>query len=125
MDKQDDIKIAAALAVTTANKANDLAVTAIKTASDLATKTAETSSAINTNMEWMKKSLEGIESKLNEMDKAFVTSSQHRDVLIVQKDHEDRLRKMEDNQGKWLGAIAIITFIISMLIPYLLKLLKL
>lgn len=102
--------IATKLASETANTAVALATTASKTASDLAIKTAETTTAINTNIEWMKKSLTGIEEKLNEMDKAFVTAAQHALVLAAIEDHEKRLRYVETNLTRVLtwGSIALI-----------------
>ena len=110
------------LAYETANTAVTLAATASKTAADLATETAKTTTRIDTNMVWMMKSLESIELKLSEMARVFITSSQHQEVLTVQADHEQRIRKLEKDLYKWLGAVAVITFIISMLMPSILKL---
>ena len=76
-DKSETIHTAVALATSNAQKATDIANTAVKVATELASKTAESNGIINTNMEWIKKSLSGIEVKLEQMDKAFVTSGQH------------------------------------------------
>lgn len=40
------------------------------------------------------------------------------------KDHEDRLRTIEDNILKWMGAIGVITFAITFIVGYLLKFIK-
>ena len=77
-----------------------------------------------TDTSWMKKSLGGIEEKLNEMDKAFVTAAQHSEVLAQLKDHEDRIRKIEDNLGKWIGAAGVIIFLITVAVSFLVKLIK-
>jgi len=116
--------IATKLASDTANTAINLATTAQKTAADLASKTAETNTEIKTNMSWMMKSLGAIEQKLNEMDKAFVTAAQHATVTTELEDHETRLRKIEDKFGKWVGAVAVITFVVTLLGGYLIKFIK-
>jgi hypothetical protein len=116
--------IATKLAAETAAKAADLATTTAATAVALATKTAETTGIISNDISWMKKSLTGIEVTLAKMNDAFVTAAQHAEVIRVQEDHEERLRKIEDNQGKWMGAIAVITFVISIGVSFFIKLIR-
>jgi hypothetical protein len=50
---------------------------------------------IGTDIGWMKQSLVAIETKLDQMDKAFVTAAQHAEVIRVQEDHETRIRSNE------------------------------
>ena len=116
--------IATKLAAETAAKAADLATTTAATAVALATKTAETTGIISNDISWMKKSLSGIEVTLAKMNDAFVTSAQHAEVCRIQTDHEERLRKIEDKFGKWVGAVAVITFVVTLLGGYLIKFIK-
>ena len=116
--------IATKLAADNASKAADLATVTSNTAVALASKTAESMAVIGTDIGWMKQSLVAIEAKLNEMDKAFVTAAQHATVTTELEDHETRIRKIEDNQGKWMGAIAVITFVVTLLGGYLIKFIK-
>ena len=101
------------------NAANNAAVAA-KSAAD----SAITIARVANDVEWMKKSLIGIESKLNEMDKAFVTATQHQEVVGTLKDHEKRIRRLEDSMMKWIGAVAVITFIVTIAISFLVKIIK-
>ena len=113
--------IATKLAAETAAKAADLATTTAATAVALATKTAETTGIISNDISWMKKSLTGIELTLAKMNDAFVTAAQHAEVCRQLEDHEKRIRKIEDNQGKWMGAIAVITFVVTIAVSFLVK----
>ena len=113
--------IATKLATETASKAAELAVTTSNTAVALATKTAETTGIISNDISWMKKSLTGIEMTLAKMNDAFVTAAQHAEVCRQLEDHEKRIRKIEDNQGKWMGAIAVITFVVTIAVSFLVK----
>lgn len=110
---------ALALANATAQKAADVANTAVKVATDLASKTAESNGVINTNMEWIKKSLSSIETKLETMDKAFVTASQHTEVCNKVSDHETRLNTLETSNTRTTVllsiGIGILTILVSLL----------
>jgi hypothetical protein len=111
--------IATKLATETAVKAADLATLTASTAVALATKTAETTAIISNDISWMKKSLIGIENKLNEMDKAFVTSTQHAEVLRVQEDHENRIRSNETSITRiltWGSALILLLGIVEFLL---------
>jgi hypothetical protein len=105
----------------TAKIASELATTTANTAVALASKTAESMAVIGTDIGWMKQSLVAIETKLDQMDKAFVTAAQHAEVCSEIADHETRIRKIEDNQGKWMGAIAVITFVVTIAVSFLVK----
>lgn len=113
--------IAANLAAATAAKAVELASTATATATALATKTAESTAGISKDIEWMKKSLIGIEGTLKEMSGVFVTTSIFTLNQNMTDDHEKRIRAIESNIGRWLGAIAVITFLITIGVSILLK----
>ena len=116
-DKDRVVTTARDLAFETANTAVTLATTAAKTASDLAAKTTESTTEIRTNMAWIMKSLSSIEQTLGEMQKSFVTSTQHIEVLKVQRDHEERMRAIEKNMWLLAGGLLIISFAA----PFLLK----
>ena len=111
----ETIHTAVALATSTAHKAAEVANTAVKVASDLASKTAESNGIINTNMEWIKKSLEAIQTKLETMDKAFVTASQHQEVLTAIAGHETRLNDVEKSNTKSNVLLSIGIGILSLL----------
>jgi phage-related minor tail protein len=102
------------LATTTAQQATDVANIAMKTAADLAAKTVETTTRIETNMGWMMKSLTNIETTLAEMQKAFVTATQHTEVLKRLDDIEPRVTKLEFWRStliaSWGVAAALLTF---------------
>jgi hypothetical protein len=111
--------IATKLASETAQKASDLARQTADTAVSLATKTAETTAVINTNIEWMKKSLTSIEIKLNEMDKAFVTYSQHADVLKELADHETRINGLETERTRTTVLMSVASALLGIVIALL------
>ena len=102
-----------------AAKAADNATIAAKAASDSATAIA----IVATDTSWMKKSLESIETKLNEMDKQFVTTSQHSDVIKELGEHETRLNTLETNNTKNTTLLVIgsgiLTFLVGLLIWHL------
>jgi len=115
--------IAATLAATTAAKAADLATVAATTATALATKTSETTAIISNDLSWMKKSLEGIEVTLKEMSGAFVSTTTFNDNQKMTEDHETRIRGIESNMLKWMGAVSVLTATLSIGVSFLLKLL--
>ena len=120
----DTTAIAAKLASETASKAADLATATANTAVVLASKTAESMAVISTDISWMKKSLSGIENTLKEIQGVYVTSVVFAESDKEINDHEIRIRKIEDNVGKWMGAIGVITFIVTITVTFLLKLIK-
>lgn len=107
------------LATVTAQKAADVANTAVKVATDLASKTAESNGIINTNMEWIKKSLSGIETKLETMDKAFVTAAQHQEVLVAIANQELRISTLQSNNTRLTVLLSVGTGILTLLISLL------
>ena len=119
----ETIHTAVILATATAAKATDVANIAAKTAADLAAKTAESNGIINTNMEWIKKSLSGIETKLETMDKAFVTAAQHLELVAKVAEHEKRINSLETNNTRMTVllsiGISILTLLTSLLIYHL------
>lgn len=118
-DKTETIHTAVALATATSQKAAEVANTAVKVATDLASKTAESNGIINTNMEWIKKSLSGIEIKLETMDKAFVTSSQHVELCSKVSDHETRLNTLETSHTRTTVLVSIGIGILTILVSLL------
>jgi tRNA U34 5-carboxymethylaminomethyl modifying GTPase MnmE/TrmE len=118
MTKDNSFSIATKLAADNASKASELATTTSNTAVVLATKTAE-------SIDWIKQGLSRIETKLETMDKAFVTSVQHQEVLSELNDHETRIRTIESNMLKWMGGIAALTAVLTMGIGIVLKLINL
>lgn len=115
----DTIHTAVTLATVTAQKAADVASTAVKVATDLASKTAESNGIINTNMEWIKKSLEAIQMKLETMDKAFVTAAQHQEVLNAVSAHEKRINSVEKSNTRSTVLLSIGTSILALLVSLL------
>ena len=107
-------EIATKLASETAIKASELATTTSNTAVALASKTAESMAAISTDISWIKQSLSNIELKLGEMQKAFVTATQHTEVLKRLDDIEPRVTKLEFWRStliaSWGVAAALLTF---------------
>lgn len=119
MKESHEIQVAVTLATATAQKAADVANTAVKVASDLASKTAESNGIINTNMEWIKKSLSGIEVKLETMDKAFVTASQHTELTNKVTDHETRINALETSHTRTTVLVSIGIGILTILVSLL------
>ena len=111
---------AAKQAADAAKQASDNAAIAAKAAADSATNIA----IVATDTSWMKKSLTGIEDKLEQMDKNYVTAAQFMEFCNTQSDHEIRLRRLETNMGKWIGAISVIVFVVTLLGGYLVKFIK-
>ncbi len=109
------------LALETANTAVNLASTAAKTAADLAAKTAETTTEIKTNMTWMMKSLSSIEQTLSAMSKAFVTASQHQEVIKRQDEQEIRIVSLETEKTRMtvlVGGLIAIETSLAALVSY-------
>jgi len=97
---------AAAAALSASNAARtaaDNAAIAAKAAAESATAIA----VVATDTSWMKKSLEGIELTLNEINKAFVTSVQHEEVLKKLDNHENRINNIEDSNARLLVLVGI------------------
>jgi len=112
------------LATVTSQKAVDLATATAKTATELASKTAETTAVINTNIEWMKQSLAGIETTLKEMNNMFVNRVEFTEVVRVQDDHENRTRVIEQSIWKWMGVSSAIATIFTIIMSFVLKVIK-
>jgi len=116
--------IAERLAVVTAGKAAELATTTANTAVALASKTAETTAIISNDISWMKKSLSGIESTLNEMTKAFVTASQHQEVIKTLDEHSEDIHELQTDKTRTTVllsiGIGILTLLVSLLTYHIL-----
>ena len=116
-------ELARKLAAETATKAAELATTTSNAAVALASKTAESMAIISTDIAWMKKSLCSIEDKLNEMDKSYVTATQHAEVIKGLDEHEARIYSLETEKTKttvMLGVgIGIMSLLTSLLIWHL------
>jgi hypothetical protein len=95
MTKQSNNSSAAAAAAAAA-VASTNAQQAAKTASE----SANVIAVVANDVSWMKKSLIGIETKLNEMDKAFVTAAQHADVIKSIDNHEGRINTLETEKTR-------------------------
>jgi hypothetical protein len=108
---------AAKLAADSALQASQNANVAAKAAADSATAIA----VVATDTSWMKKSLTRVEETLSTMSNSFVSQADHKDVLNQLSDHETRIRTLENNMLKWMGGIAVITFIITIAVSFLLK----
>ncbi len=120
------ITAAANNAAIAAKNASDAALSAAQNATIAAKAAADSATAIArvaTDTEWMKKSLEGIERKLNEMDKAYVTAAQHADVLRSIENHETRLTSLETEKTRSMVLLtigsALLIFLGGLLIKHL------
>ena len=113
---------AAALSASEAAKtAADNAMIAAKAAADSAT----TIAVVATDTSWMKKSLEGIEMTLDQMQKAYVTASQHLELVKRLDEHEIRLNTLETSNTRLnvmlvIGS-GILTFLVGLLIFHIFK----
>jgi tetrahydromethanopterin S-methyltransferase subunit G len=108
--------VATKLAAETASKAADLATVTSNTAVALASKTAESMGIISTDISWMKKSLAAIESKLDQMDKAFVTAAQHSDVLKRLDEHDIRITSLETEKTRQVTLLTVAGFLLGIVI---------
>ena len=106
---------AAASAAEAAKTAANNAAVAAKAAADSATAIA----VVATDTSWMKKSLEGIEVTLNEMNKAFVTAVQHADVLKQLADHEIRIKAGENTDTRITVMLSLGITVMSLLVSLL------
>ena len=120
------IATAAANATSAANSAASAAASAAENARVAAKAAAESATAIAvvaTDTSWMKKSLAGIENTLSEMRDAYVTSSQHAEVLKQIENHEDRLVILETEKTRITLLLsvsaAILTLLVSLLVYHL------
>ncbi len=112
-DTYNNNSSAAASAAAAGNTATAAALAASKASEAIAT--------ISTDLSWMKKSLSGIEQTLKEMSGVFVSTTIFSENQKMTDDHETRIRSIENNMGKWMGAIGVITFIITIAVSYILK----
>jgi hypothetical protein len=107
---------AAALSAADASKtAAGNAAIAAKAAADSATAIA----VVATDTSWMKKSLEGIVTTLDEMQKNYVTAAQHLELLKRIDEHETRLNALESSNTKQTVLVSIGIGILSLLISLL------
>jgi hypothetical protein len=102
---------AASAAANAASKAADNAAIAARAAAESATAIA----VVATDTSWMKKSLEGIEVTLNEMNKAFVTAAQHAELLKVTDNHEIRINALETTGTRLTVMLSIGIGVLSLL----------
>lgn len=107
----ENASAAALSAAEAARTAAGNAAIAAKAAADSAT----TIAVVATDTSWMKKSLEGIELTLNEMNKAFVTSAQHAEVIKRLDEHEIRLVNVETSNTRSTVLLSIGIGILSLL----------
>ena len=112
---------AARFAADAAAKAADNAAIAAKAAAESATAIA----VVATDTSWMKKSLVGIETTLNDMTKVFVTSTQHMEVIKSIDDHEIRLNSLETEKTRTTVllsiGVGILTLLVSLLTYHLVR----
>jgi hypothetical protein len=116
------IATAAANASAAASSAAQAASSAANNAQIAAKAAAESATAIAvvaTDTSWMKKSLSGIEQKLNEMDKAFVTASQHTEIVKIVDNHEVRLNSLETEKTRIVLLLSVATGILTLLVSLL------
>jgi hypothetical protein len=110
---------AAKAASEAASSAAANAVVAAKAAADSATAIA----VVATDTSWMKKSLAGIEQTLDEMRNAYVSTSQHNEVLRQLENHEQRLNGLETEKTRvtvlLATGIGILTLLVSLLVWHL------
>ena len=126
------ISQAAVNASEAAHRAAEAAATAAENATVAVKSASDSAIAINgvaTDTSWVKKSLERVEITLNEMQKAFVTSAQHAEVLKRLDDMEPRLTKLEFWRSaiiaSWGVASVIITFFYFQLVqPFIQEVIK-
>lgn len=75
-------------------------------------KQATNIAVMQTDIGYIKKSVENIESQLKFMDTSYVKKE---DLLPIEKDHEMRLRRLETWGFSAIGALAVIEFLINYL----------
>lgn len=115
MSKESSAAAAAAAAALASTNAQEAAKVAANSASIIA--------VVANDVLWMKKSLIGIENKLEEMTKVFVTESQHQEVCKNIEDHEVRLNNLETSNTRLTVMLvigsSILTVLVSLLIFHL------
>lgn len=77
----------------------------------LATNTAETSN--------VKSTVNEIKSEIRTIQQSFVTHEEFKIVTDITKDHESRVRSLEKNVWKAIGALAVLQVLIPIIIKYL------
>lgn len=116
------ISAAANNAAIAAKNASDAAASASQNASIAAKAAAESATAIAvvaTDTTWMKGTLTRVEETINEMNKAFVTATQHNEVLKILADHEVRLNSNETEKIRTTVLLTIGTAILSLILSLL------
>lgn len=103
------------------NAANQVATAASVAATAVATAAASANSSMATDINWMKGSLKGIESKIDGLSGVYVTHVEFIDVVRIQEDHEKRTRLLEQNVWKWTGIGSVLSAVGVALISYFIQ----
>jgi hypothetical protein len=113
---------AASNATAAAKSAADAATSAADNARIAAKAAAESATAIAvvaTDTSWMKKSLTGIETILEEMRNSFVTAAQHAEITKTVDNHETRLNTLEMEKTRITLLLSVASGILMLLVSLL------
>lgn len=83
----------------------------------------ETTIAIMSNdIGYIKSDIKDIKISIEKLSGVFASKAEMVEVNKIQVDHENRIRTGEQSMWKYLGASAVITIIVSIVLPLILKL---
>lgn len=108
------VEIEAHIAAEVVRVAKQTAEDTVKTANDVAQTVLVQTAKMGNDIDWMKKTLDGIVEVLQTAD--FAESKR------TQSDHETRIRKIEDRIGPWIGGLAMIAVIVPIVVTVVIKL---
>jgi len=110
-DKQTTL--IATTAAASAAQAAATAASAAATAAQKAEQAAVSSALIQNDITYIKRDIGNIFETLKEQGNTFVKQPEHNEVLSSIKDHEDRIRTIEQNMWKQIGYSSVISAIAS------------
>ena len=83
--------------------------------------TAE-STATSINISNIKGDISEIKQSIKELGGVFATKVEYAEVVKVQVDHEARTRALEQSMWKYIGIYSVITVIVTIVLPIVLRL---
>ena len=103
------------------NKAQDIIAVDAAKAAQLIKSTAE-QTATSINISYIQKDMADVKQSLKEITGMYVTNKDFADYIKTSDDHENRIRKMEENMWRWVGISSVVASVITAVSTFLLKL---
>jgi hypothetical protein len=103
-----------------ANAAKEAAANAA-IAANVAKEAAISAAVVSTNIDYIKRDIAEIKENMKDVLGRFVTQQDFAEHIKVDVDHEERIRTIEQNMWKWIGASSVAGALISSILGVVIK----